>query len=313
MGVALIVSGAGLLLLPALTRPLGRQLPPHQWARMCAIALGAGAAILELAAALCAAPTLFRAAGIPAIAALCERMLGALAPGGAWGGWMAAAAATTMPVLGAIGLRRARRTQRAVHAEPWLGEHTDWHGYDLVILPTAHPVAVSVPGDPAQIIISDGLLASLEPSAVEFVLRHEAAHLDHGHHRYLLLATVVDHGLAFAPPVRRSTRATRAALERWADEVAAGVAPADRRTLRDALLDVTSAIVAPAVAAFSASDTVVERVDALDRDVARPGWATRAALYAPGLALGGVAVVALGTWASNAQMIVAMAGQCATT
>ncbi|MGH2386008.1 MAG: M56 family metallopeptidase [Candidatus Limnocylindria bacterium] len=313
MGVALLASGAGLLLLPALSRPLGRQLPPHQWARLCAIALGAGGAIVEVAAALYAAPTVFRAAGIPAIAALCERMLGTLVPGGAWAGWVAAAVATMMPALAGIGVRRARRTQHAVHAEPWLGEHADWHGLDLVVLPTAHPVAVSVPGDPAQIIVSEGLLASLEPSALEFVLRHEAAHLEHGHHRYLLLATAMDHALAFFPPARASTRAMRAALERWADEVAAGARPADRRTLRDALLDVTGAIVSPALAAFSTSDTVVERVDALDRDVPRPGLATRAALYTPGLALGGVAIVALGTWAANAQMIVAMAGQCATT
>lgn len=313
MGLLLVASGTGLLLLPAIARPLGRQLPPHRWARLCAIALTAGAAIVELASALYAAPTILRAAGSPAIAALCERMLGPLVPGGAWAGWVAAAAATTMPILGWVGLRRARRTQRIVHAERWLGQHVDWAGVDVVILPTPHPVAVSVSGHPEQIIVSAGLLDSLEPAAVDVVLRHEAAHLEHGHHRYLLLASALDHALAFFPLVRRSTRVLRTSLERWADETAAGEIAEDRLLLRDALLDVTRALVSPvAVAAFSTTDTVVERVDALENEVPPPGPFTRLALYTPGLVLGGTAIVALGAWAANAQMVVAMAGQCST-
>lgn len=125
MGLVLLLSGVGLLLLPAATRPLGRQLPPDRWARLCMAAIAVGAALLELSATLYAAPTVFRTAGIPALATLCERMLGPLVPGGAAAGWAAMAIALTMPVLGAVGISRARRTQRAVHAEPWIGEHRD--------------------------------------------------------------------------------------------------------------------------------------------------------------------------------------------
>lgn len=311
MGLLLVVTGVGLLLLPSATRPLGRQLPPDRWARLCAVALVTGAAMLELSAVLYAAPTLFRAVGVPSIAALCERMLGPLVPGGVAAGWAASAIALTMPLLGAVGIRRARRTQRAVHAEPWIGEHHDWNGYDLVVLPTAQPVAIGVPGQPDQIIVSEGLLLSLGPDATEVVLRHEAAHLKHHHHRYLRAATAIDHALAFVPAARQSTKVLRASLERWADEVAAGDVPADRQVLRGALLDVTRAMVAPmALAAFSTADTIVERVDALDRPVTPPRRRTRIALYAPGIVLAVTGGIGLGAWTANAHMILAMAGTC---
>ncbi|MGH9267294.1 MAG: M56 family metallopeptidase [Acidimicrobiales bacterium] len=311
MGVLLVLSGVGLLLLPAATRPLGRQLPPDRWARLCVVALMAGAALVELSAALYAAPTLFRAAGVPSIAALCERMLGPLVPGGAYAGWASASFALTMPILAVVGIRRARRTQRIVHAEPWLGRHVDWQGYDLVVLPTPQPVAISLHGTTDQIIVSEGLLAFLEPDAVDAVLRHEAAHLEKGHHRYLLAATAVDHALAFLPVVRRSTHVLRTSLERWADEVAAGGVPAERHVLRTALLEVSRAMVAPtAMAAFSTADTIVERVEALAHEVTPMRRLSRIALYTPGVALGVTAVVALGAWAADAQMVLAMAGRC---
>lgn len=311
MGLALVLSGVGLLLLPAATRPLGRQLPPDQWARLCTAALVVGAALLELSALLYAAPTVFRAAGIPSLAVLCEQMFGPLVPGGAAAGWAAMTIALTMPFLAAVGIRRACRTQRAVRAEPGTGEHRDWNGYDLVVLPTAQPIALGVPGHPHQIVVSAGLLAALGPNATEAVLRHEAAHLHHRHHRYLITAAAIDHAVVFLPPVRRSTKVLRASLERWADEVAAGGAPGRRQALRGALLDVTRAMVAPmAVAAFSTAETILERVDALDRPAMQPPRRTRLALYAPGVALGALATIALSAWAANTQLLIAMAGTC---
>ncbi|MGH9185633.1 MAG: hypothetical protein ACRD0U_07450, partial [Acidimicrobiales bacterium] len=108
-----------------------------------------------------------------------------------------------------------------------------------------------------------------------------------------------------------STRVLRTSLERWADEVAAGGVPAQRQVLRGALLEVTRAMVAPtAVAAFSTADTIVERVEALAHEMTPLRGLSRIALYTPGAALGGIAVVALGAWAANAQTVLAMAGRC---
>ena len=311
MGVILLASSAALLCLPALVRPLGRRAAPAEWARLCALALGLGGALLELTLVFYAAPTVLRAVGVPLLASLCERMLGPLVPGGAAAGWTAFAAAVTMPALALVGIHRARRDRRALRAEPWLGSHHLHGDHELVVLPTAHPVAVSVPGARGQIVISEGLADVLGPDELEAVVRHEAAHLDRGHHRYLLLVTVLEHALAFCPPIRRSTGALRVTLERWADEEAAGTSHASRQVVRRALLGVTSALVAaPNVAAFTAAETVVERLDALDDDAPRPSPLSHAMLYLPGVGLVALATLALSVWTADAQMVVAMAGTC---
>jgi len=58
----------------------GRQLEPAEWARLCLFALVGGAVAAEAAFLLLAAPTALRAAGVPALAAACERMLQPLTP-----------------------------------------------------------------------------------------------------------------------------------------------------------------------------------------------------------------------------------------
>ncbi len=314
MGIVLLLASVGLLALPALARPLGRRLAPSEWARLCAVALAGGAAVLELTLVLYASPTVLRAGGVRWLATVCERMLGSLVPGGTTAGWAAAATAVTLPLLAAIGVRRAVRERRTLTAEPWLGEHRRYGDHELVVLPTSQAVAVSVPGYPrGQIVISDGLVDALEPEALEAVLRHEGAHLDHGHDHYLLLATALEHALAFCRPLRRSTTALRASLERWADEVAAGTEPESRRILRRALLDVTSTLVAePSVAAFTSADTVIERIDALAKEAPCGSRTLRGVLYMPGTGLAMVAGFSLLVWTAEAQRVLAMAGTCYT-
>jgi hypothetical protein len=311
VGVVLLLIGGGLLGLPALVRPVGRHLPPAEWARLCVMALGSGAVVLELTAVFYAAPTVLRATGVPLLASVCERMLGPLVPGGAAAGWSAAAMAVTMPVLALVGLRRALGERRCLRAERWLGEHHPYGDHDLVVLPTPHPVAVSVPGSRGQILISAGLIGSLEPDELEAVLRHEAAHLDGRHERHLLLATALEHAFAFCPPIRRSTYALRVSLERWADEEAAGPPPQRRQVLRRALMGLTSVPVAgPSVAALTAADTVAERLDALDEHAPRTSTLDRAVLYAPGTGLVAIATLALVIWGGEAEAVLAMAGTC---
>ncbi len=315
MLLALGVTGLALLALPALTRPAGRRLHPAEWTRLCLIGVTAGLLIVEAAAVLYAAPTLAGASGIPGLAHLCRRALGPLAPGGAAAGWTATAIAVTLPFLGAVGWTRARREVARMRVEPWLGRHQELGAHELVVLPMAEIVAVSVPAPRGcsargQIVVSDGLVDALADIELDAVLHHEAAHLSRRHHRHLVVATMVDHAFAWFPPARRSTAAWRLALERWADEDAA--ASIDRGVLRRALLAVTASLVAErAIAAFSAVDTICERLDALDRDVPHARAASHVLLYLPGAALAGAAMVAFASWTNGASAVLAMAGQCA--
>ena len=236
-------------------------------------------------------------------------MLGALAPGGPVAGWSAAAIAATVPALACVGWRRTRRALGRLRIEHSLGEHHHRGDVDVVVLPTPCLLAASNGGRRPQVLLSQGLIAALDPAELEAVVRHEIAHVRHRHDRFLLIATTVEHACIAAPPVRRSAAALRAALERWADEDAAIDVNA-RRDLRHALHKVTESLVAAPAAAFSDADTLLERLDALDHECPSPRVSVHVSLYAPGLLLGLMASVALGDWLSQARMVVAMAGQC---
>ena len=310
MILVVLAAGTLALALPALTRRLGRRLEAARWARLCTAALIAGAVTVETTTAVWAAPTVLRAAGLPGLASLCARALGRLLPGGPAAAWAAFAVALTVPVLAAAAMRSARGQLAAAIVEPGLGQHHPAGDHVHVVLPVAHPLAVSVPGPPRQILISDGLQARLTPAQLEVVIAHEAAHLDHDHHRFLLLAAAVESGYAAVPLARRSAAVLRLALERWADESAAGSDRARRRDLRAALLDAAGMPAAGQLAALSAAATIAERVEALDRPPpAPPRWFV-GATTAPWLALGATISFASGSWLEQARWAVAMVGHC---
>src|SRR5207237_9314457 len=137
-------------------------------------------------------------------------------------------------------------------------------------------IALSVTRWLSESAVAGGLVESLTPAQLELVVRHEAAHVDLKHQRTLRWAAALDHGFAFFPPARRSTGVLRTALERWADEVAAGDQPAERTVLRSALLDVVALAVGAELAAFAAADTVSERLEALARSCPSPSRSARA-------------------------------------
>lgn len=311
MLVLLAASGLGLLALPAIVRPLGRRLAPDEWARLSAIALLSGALAIETAAVLAASATVLRAAGVHPLADACERVIGSLLPGGPTGGWLSAGVALALPALAASGLRRARCDQRATRVEPWIGDHRRGGDCEIVRLPTDQPLAVSVPGRPPQVIVSEGLVGVLAPAELAAVLDHEAAHLQYRHDRYLLLAILIERTFGGLPLVRRSTVALRAAVERWADEVAAAAGPDARRHLRDALLAVAQAVAAPpAVAALTHARFILERLDALELAPPLRRLGVRAVVCAPGGVLGGSALASVGWWAGAAGLVVRASGHC---
>ena len=149
---------------------------------------------------------------------------------------------------------RTTRIERGLRVERWVGKHETRSNYELVVVPSPHLLAVSVAGRQPQVIVSTGLIETLLPEELEAVVRHECAHLDQRHQRYLLVARAVDAGFRFLPFVRRSTAAVRIGLERWADEVAAGETAEGRERVREALLMTTAAVVGSELAPFSAAE-----------------------------------------------------------
>ncbi len=310
MAFVILVSGGLLLALPGLTASLARRMVPKRWARLCVAALSTGAVLVALSFALIAAPTVLSALGVHTLAAACHRLLGPLAPGGTLVGWTAALAAVALSGSGTHRVVVVLRRNRDVEVEPWLGEHEAWKGHDVVVLPTDEVLAYSIRGRRSQIVVSRGLVVALSPAELHAVLRHEAAHLEHRHQRFLLLATVLESGAPFLCPLHRSTRSLRTSLERWADEESVGADAEARQVLRSALLGVTAATLHPTLAAFSAGDTIMERIRALEAPPVQRTSLPQVVFSAPGAALGLAGITALDVWAGDAQFLIAMAGRC---
>lgn len=310
MSVVLIVSGLGLVLLPGFTRARGRRLVPSTWSWMCLVALIGGAALIEGALVLYAAPTVLRAIGTPALAALCQHLLNGLVPGGPVFGWLGAAASMTVAVGIVIGIVKSRRTAQMVRVESALGEHCAAGSCDLVVLPTDAVIAVSVPGSPRQIVVSQGLVHLLSDDEFATVVRHETAHLRHHHQRFLTSASAIEHAFWYLPLIRRSTRALRCGIERWADEEAMTASPDGRESLRTALLKVTSSFVQPGLAAFSGPETLLERLAALEDEAPRSASLSIGVLLIPGSLLGGVGVIGAGATLATIWTLVSAAGHC---
>jgi Zn-dependent protease with chaperone function len=311
MTLLMALSGLGLLVVPACARPVGRRLPPSEWAKVCAALLASGAIVVEASLVLQAAPTLLRAAGLEGVAELCEHALGPVAPGGAPLGVAAAVAAAMIALLAGWSLLATWRRGWLVRIEPEIGWHTTVGGHDLVVLPSREPVAFSTAGRPGQVVITDGLIAALSDDELAAVLRHEVAHVHHRHERYLRLARAVERSMGLLPLVRRATAALRCAVERWADEEAAGGDAAGRASVHAALLRVAELAARPEVAAFTTPGTVAERLEALqDRPAGGPALGRRTLVYVPAGLLLLAAVVLLSSILEHVTVLRLLAGLC---
>jgi len=172
-------------------------------------------------------------------------------------------------------------------------------------------VAFSAGGRPPQVVVSQRLVDILADDELAAVLRHELAHVHHRHERYLLLARVVEQSLWLLPFVRRSTGALRCALERWADEAAAGGARRGRESVRAALVRVIEATATPDVAAFVSLGTVVERLQALQAAPASGSRLLRRfVVYLPALVLVLLAVAAMEGTVEHVAVLRVFAGLC---
>jgi len=220
--------------------------------------------------------------------------------------WISVAAAIMLVLSAMRCVALVRRHRRSATALRHYGQMLPV-GESLTVVDDPRPDAFAVPGTPGRVVITSGLLRVLEPREYRVVLEHERAHLRHGHHRFRI---AMEAAVAMNPllaPVRASLRY---AVERWADEEAAG-AVGDRRLAAASL----------AHAALAGRDQATDtRGSALD--FARLGVAARvAALHAGApphrrlMTLGGSLAVAVPTvWAAGdatislARMVVGAAG-----
>ena len=312
MIVTLGAIGLVLVAAPAWVAPLGRHLHPADWARWVAGSLALGAVALEAAMLFTAAPTVLHAAGVHGLADACIRMAGSAPPGGAPAGWAAAAVAVALPTMIVSSWWINRQKQRRIAAAVAIVPAADRFGGDVFVVPYHDPLAFSVPHTAGgRVVVSTALATALSESELAAVVRHERAHLRYRHGSYLMLGAALDRALVLHPFVRASTAQLRCALERWADEEAAGATAADRATARGALLAAALAPLPVAVAGFGPVETVAARVAALERPAQRSTPLSRLVATAPLLALTFVVAGTAGSAGGDIWAVLTMPVRCA--
>jgi len=215
----------------------------------------------------------------------------------------------TWALVGCVrGRRDVNRARQLGRIESWLGEHRHFDGWELVVLPSDELFALSIPGKPSQVVVSRGISTTLGHREFDAVVAHERSHLIHHHHRYLLLIAVVGRAFAVVPGVRRSEAALRVALERWADEDAAG--RNDRRCVAAALARASYLPVPDGLAAFGAASMILERLRALEEPPIRRTLRLALPVYAVVVALTMASAGALASQAGQFRALGSLVGRC---
>lgn len=263
--IAVVAFGWALLALPGTARHWLSLMGPAVSARLSAWSLGVGSGLIAVGLISMASPTLLDGVGAHHLAALCRRLIHDVLAAGHLGGGIAAVLLVVLSVRAVAGWRRLRRVQRAAFIEPWVGDHhREGDNYELVVVPTNDFIALTSGGAARQVVVSKGLVAALSDEELTMVVRHELAHLTGRHQYHLAMAGLVDAIFGWVPRVRTSTRAMRLAVERSADEEAAGADPLARRVLYSALTVAARCIPHPGTNGFGGVDMVLERLRALE-------------------------------------------------
>lgn len=215
------------------------------------------ATMLLLAAGVSSAVTSLFALGL--LAATLVGQVPAVAAEGTWSGpilghyspvspVVAEAAGAALVGLAIAATWRAARYARAVRRARRAGRRLGGTGR-LAVVDRPEPEAFAVPAsrrEPGRIVVSTGLLRLLDAAERRALLAHEAAHLDHRHHRYRVLAGLI---ATVNPLLVTLPGAVHHLTERWADEEAAAVADRDvvaRALARTALAAAATRRPAPA-------------------------------------------------------------------
>lgn len=219
MSLLLVGLGFVALVLPGIRPSLSLRGNPRWFAPLDAMALGVGGAAVVAGLGLSAAIGVVHiVTGAPL-----ARYEGHLAPGGVVASFASLVVLVLVTRQFARALRRRQYVTATARAEIWVGRHHTFTDHEVVVLPTAEMVAYSVEGMPPQVVVSEGLEARVGSEVVRFVVEHERAHLRRHDRRLLLVSAMVDAAFGLVPIVRRGTLALLMAVERSADEDAAGV------------------------------------------------------------------------------------------
>jgi Zn-dependent protease with chaperone function len=209
------------LVLPVLAaigaRPLAERLPPRMatWlltlsALVLAAATGAGLALLALAAAM-------REPMFATMGKLSAHAMSRIDTAPLQLGVIAAAllAGAVLSVLRAAWLRTSALVSAHQEARSLSGD-----GRLLVIVEDDRADAYAVPGRPARIVVTSGMLDSLTEAETGVLLAHERAHISARHYLFTAAARL---SAAANPLLRPLAAAVSYSVERWADEQAAVV------------------------------------------------------------------------------------------
>ena len=120
---------------------------------------------------------------------------------------LAALAAVIAALVSTTRVRSRQRRQRAPNDVS-----------EIAIITSDQPVAYAIPGRPGQVVVSTGMLRSLDAQERRVLIAHERSHLRRRHHRYVRLTELA---VAAMPVLAPLNARLRFAVERWADEDAA--------------------------------------------------------------------------------------------
>jgi hypothetical protein len=255
-----------------------------------------------------AIPPLLHAVNLEGVVAICDPVVHRLMLGGPFVGWSAVALVVVVVCLMASAIRTSSRALGNARVELWLGEHVPRGDYELVVLPTPELLAFGVPGHLPQVVVSEGLVAELEPERLDAVIGHEVAHHRLGHRRYLVMTVVIERALGWMPIIRRSTDALRETLEVWADDVAVESVATSREALHEALVQVTTS--ADAGGGTGRPTGLRNRTERLSDLWRCSPVALRGLTYLPAGALACCAAVLAVGWSLSSQQMLALGGYC---
>lgn len=187
--------------------------------------------------------------------------------------WAGIAAAVLVVGFAARFVRVAARRGRAVLHAHRIAAALPARGGELVVIDADTRQALAVPGRPGRIVITTGMLRSLEGAQRRALLAHERAHLARGHHWHQSAAALAR---AANPLLWRVPAALELCCERWADEDAAAVSA--RSTVAAALTRVVATgRMGPSVVLAAGAGDVAARIGALAEPPPRAGrWSTAA-------------------------------------
>lgn len=160
--------------------------------------------------------------------------------------------------------RRRHRELLALLASP----STD--GARTMVISHDSPVAYCLPGGARSVtVLSDGLMAALEPDELRAVLIHENAHLSQRHHLLLWAFAAWRQALPWLPTTRLAQEAVNSLIEMLADDVA--LKTESKATLIKAIAIVASGSAGPGAATAAPAARMAFGDAGTEADAGQPG------------------------------------------